>query len=348
MSRQTPILPDYGFNDGIRWRVSRFQSGHETALPSDSLSRKEVLSLPNSGQDALRDAEVIEEMTRSFVEHVGTTAVEMCVVGPENPERIMISLYGWGGNTRHPVAVNEAMALRANNPDTQIVYVNTPGAGRSSLLPKSVEKQIAQEGSWLGQGEILAKALSRVIDGRKVDLRGHSLGARQAVAMAPFIESGAETMILNDPTGARRLGLAGIANSFILQEGRHLGNYLKVTPFPEVAEAQKAPISSAMKDTLGGTKGSLWHQIFVDPRGLSKGGLETDLSVVIPHIEKKLRIISPEYSALNAPEDVANILKRVSGLAQTSLDIEQFVLEGHTHSWIAAAPAVEGYLYSGR
>lgn len=332
------VSPDYGFNNGLLINVHNFtkNSGRELTV-----SRHELLGLPNSDQNPGRDERVAEQMRHTFATNIGGTAVEYTVIGPEDATSVMYALYGWGGNTRHPVAVNEAQVLAAQMPDRQIVFTNVPGAGKSDLLPKSLERAV-REGNYSGYGELVAQATAPVIDGRPVHLRGHSLGARTALAMSPSVHP--ETLIINDPTGSKKMSLGSIAWKFVVREGMHLGEYVKAGFDPKVAELQKAPVGAVLSDTGNDVKGSLRHQFFVDPVGLSRETLETSLVLAAPNVLQELRVILPDMSALNDSRAIEEIVGRISGVTDAS--VEAWILHGHTHSWMAGAPSVEALLYN--
>ena len=82
----------------------------------------------------------------------------------------------------------------------------------------------------------------------------------------------------------------------------------------------------------------------VDPSGLSKAAFEGDLRLAVPHIEHEVRIISPELSALNNPQDIAGILGRCRYVESSTALLRQFVLIDQTHS-VMTIPQVLATLY---
>ena len=123
---------DYHFTNGLQLEERTFKGGSFQGSET-TVSRQELLAVPNKGSDPERDARVAEQMSHPFTVRVGGTAVNFCVIGPESSEAIMPSLYGWGGNTQHPVAINEAQVLAANLPDTQLVFCgHSTGASSTS------------------------------------------------------------------------------------------------------------------------------------------------------------------------------------------------------------------------
>lgn len=341
MSRKNKKVPDYGFRYGLDYAVHSY--GSEPSLAEHHMTRDELQQLPNVGDDPERDAKVAEQMKRTLISRgIGGRAVSYHLVGPEDAESVIFQGFGWGGDAAHPVAIGEMQALAASAPDSQWLVINTPGSGQTEALPPSIARDLRRTGNHQGLGEHYATAVADVIDDREVHLRGHSLGGRTALAMAPHIEGGVESLIINDPTGSKRKSLGSIAHSFAIKEGRHLGNYIKAGFDPLAAERQGAAAPDA-KMTL-----DKFRQMFtIDPLALTRGTLETDLSLALPFIKKELRILSPELSELNDPEHIGGILERLSPSYSNTM-IEQWVLRRHSHSFMAVSPAVEARLYQSR
>lgn len=334
--------PDYGFTRGLRIEINDMTS-------NGVVRREHTYSREDLGNTPLPDehlkADVAERMANPrLIRGLGGVALEMALVGPSDSDEVMFVGYGWGGNVRHPVAVYEAQTLAASNPDKQLVFMNTFGTGRSSLLPKSVEKEVRQKGTYVPMGEYVASTLDQVIDGRDTHLRGHSLGARIVTGTAPHLENPADSMILNDPTGTRKMGLFGIASKFAIKEGRHLGAYMDAGFDSYEADLQKNPVKSSVWNTVEGTKGGWRQQFLVDPSGLKLPAFETDLVQATPHVERLIRVISPELSELNKKEDVADILGVVRDVDGRTALLEHFVLRDHTHSAVTL-PQILARLY---
>ncbi len=341
MSKQKP---DYSFDRGLRIETRQFADNF-IDIKELELSQEALRETPNSGDNPRRDAEVAEEMANPrLIRGLGGVGLECAIIGEENADTVMFVSYGWGGNIRHPVAVNEAQALAANNPDTALVFTNTFGAGRSSLLPRSVAKDLRRTGRYGGMGEHVASIYDQIADGRTIHLRGHSLGARTVVGAAPYLETPAETLIVNDPTGTRKMGLLAIANSFAIKEGGHLKNYLAGGLDPHAADLQNNPVKASVWNTVEGTKGGWKQQFLVDPSGLSKDGFGADFAVAAPTVESLIRIISPELSELNDPQAIADIMALSRETQHPQALLEQYVLHDHTHS-VMTLPQALARLY---
>lgn len=337
-------IPDYSFKSGLRADVYNYADDGVTSQLL-RISPEELMKTPNIGDNPSRDAKVAERMSSPrLVRGLGGVTLETVVIGSEDAEDVMFISYGWGGNVRHPVAIREAQALAANNPDSQLVFSNTFGTGRSSMLPKSVARELRRTGSYSPVGEYVASIYDQLSDGRAVHLRGHSLGGRTAVGAAPYLDNSAETLIINDPTGTRKMSLAGIAMNFAFREGQHLGEYAKSGFDPESGEVQLNPGDSKEWSVSDPTKDGWKQQFLVDPSGLSKASFESDFTKSVPTVSELIRIISPELSELNKPEAVADILSRSRDIEGSKPLLEQYILRDHTHS-VVTVPQVLARLY---
>lgn len=332
--------PDYSFENGLRGNLYDLSEGRDQYF---EMTRDQLKGV-SVGDEKLK-SEVNERILNPrLVRGIGGVALEIVTLGPDDAEDVVFVSYGWGGNVRHPVARYEAQVLTANNPDKQLVFMNNFGTGKSSLLPKVVSKEIQKTGQYGPMGEYAASVFDKIADGRTTQLRGHSLGARTATGVAPYLEKPADTLILNDPTGTRKMGLLAIAKNFALTEGKHLNGYMNAGFDPVASDLQQNPVKSSIWDTVEGTKGGWKQQFLVDPSGLSKSAFENDLRLAIPHVEREIRVISPELSALNDPRDIADILGRCRDVEKSTALLRQFVLFDHTHS-VVTIPQVLATLY---
>ena len=339
----TQQRPDYGFERGLSiTRIRYGEDGRARIKEHRQIGRALLTSLPNAGQDVPSDERVERQLLDTYTaKGIGGAAVEFAVVGPDDAEHVKYALYGWGGMTRHPVAIGEAQALAAADPESQIVFINTAGAGRTEALPKSIQNEITRFGHYGPLGEHFALATAGLRKGRKVSARGHSLGGRTAIGMVPAIEEGVKDLIVNDPTGSRKVSLFEIADSYLVREALHLGCYVRAGFDPGATERQRSPVSKAIRETQEGrVRGGKWQMFYVDPVGLSRGGFEYDLEQALPNVYGTSRVISPELSELNDWRSIAGVLGRVVENNQPDASVEQWIVEGHAHSFMAAAPAV--------
>jgi len=343
----TKKLPDYGFSRGIEIDVNNFpMNGHASGGGRLRVSPEELSAVLKAGSDPESDAKVAEAMSSPrIIRGIGGVGLEVAVLNT-GADSVMGVSYGWGGNVRHPVAVNEAKALAAQYPDKELIFMNPFGTGRSDNLPRSAAKDLRRTGHYSGGfGEIVGSVYDEVAEGRPIHLRGHSLGARTVFGATPYMGKSPETVIVNDPTGTRKMSLAGIALGFVVKEGRHLGRYLEAGFDQDVTELQKNPVASSIWDTKDGTKGGWRQQFLVDPSGLSKDGFGHDLLVAAPNVQRLIRVISPELSALNNPEDIYRIMKACRDEVSPVALLEQYILRDHTHS-VVTIPQVLTRLYA--
>lgn len=332
--------PDYTFENGLQGYLCDFSGDN---IQEFEMTREQLKGVP-VGDERLRIRVNERMLNPRLVRGLGGAALEIATLGPDNAEDVVFVSYGWGGNMRHPVARYEAQVLAANNPDKQLVFMNNFGTGNSSLLPRAVSREIQKTGQYGPMGEYVASVFNQIAGGRTTQLRGHSLGARTATGVAPYLEKPADTLILNDPTGTRKMGFLAIAKNFALTEGKHLSGYVDAGFDPIASDLQQNPVESSVWDTVEGTRGGWKQQFLVDPFGLSKDAFESDLRLAIPHIENEIRIISPELSALNDPQDIADILGRCRDVEKSTALLRQLILIDHTHS-VVTIPQVLAALY---
>ena len=333
--------PDYGFSQGLDYTSQSFPDG---AVAPHHVSREQLLALPNVGDDPERDAQVAEQMKSERIALGMGRAVGYVLFGPKDADKITFAGFGWGGNIAHPVAIGEAQALAASDSETQWLMINTPGVGGTEALPSAIAKELRQTGSYNSLGEHYVTAIADELKGREVHLRGHSLGGRTALGMTPHIEGGVESLAINDPTGSKPISLGALAHRFIATEGGHQAEYKKAGFDPFAAERQKMRAPRGSGDGWANLK-----QMFtIDPIALTRESFARDLQNALPNVHNELRVLSPELSALNNPSDIAEILGRVTSSTASDAFVEQWVLKGHTHSFMSVAPAVEALLYKSR
>ena len=326
--------PDYGFDQGLHITARNVRSGEEE---THLFSQEELRLLPSHGQSPENDARIAEQLerNRTIAMGLGGRAVELSHAGSDDAQNVMVTLYGWGGDMSHPVAIGEAQALAAANPDTRHVFINTAGVGGTDSFPRSIEKEITQHGHYGALGEHYVEAVRNagiLDDSLPVDLRGHSLGGRTAIGMAAHLDD-ARSLVVNDPTGSEKLNLSQLGKRFIFEEGRHLGAYQKTAFDPASVALQKEGLKLSIGDLLRRSR----QQFLIDPRGLGHESLAHDLTDALPNISEEIRIISPELSALNNWENVAKILSNIVDTAQSTALLEQWVVHGHSHSLLGGS-----------
>ena len=367
MSETAKITPDYSFDEGLRLeRVSHIvpaAEGTENKLSNDGriiqISPERIEELEaNPWLDINKDQKekAIEQLKNPrYIRGLGGVGIEVALIGDPSAGELQAVYYGWGGAFRHPNAQREAVNMVYANPDVAYMVMNGPGIGNSGMLPKSVQKEIRQTGSYVPAGEYYAKVLEHVAqDYDEVNVAGHSLGARQAAGIVANMEPGAVSELrLHDPTGTRDMSLGGIAVGFFGKEGAENGKYVKESASPTAKEAGLIPLAVEaphLRDTeyAKGVQFSPeeldrpfeapkngWIQSFlVDPSGLKRNAFEGDFQAAAPNVRKRIDILVPELSHLNKWEDIQMIVERARNIRNIPNipEISQWNILRHTHA----------------
>lgn len=135
-----------------------------------------------------------------------------------------------------------------------------------------------------------------------------------------------EKVVAIDPLGSRYLGPTGIVDAFIIQEGGYANRY---TPDPQTVEAKKLTAPPSPVDDE-----AIWQQRFGFPYAMSLEALETDLNKGMKGLgeSSSATIVSPEFSGVNIPNDVANIMRRISKV--TRAELIQIIVKRQSHTGI--------------
>ena len=364
MNERCNTTIDYGFDDGLRLeRVSHIvpaAEGTENKLSNDGkiiqISPERIKELEvNPWLDINKDQKekVIEQLRNPrYIRGLGGVGIEVALIGDPSAEELQAVYYGWGGAFRHPNAQREAVNMVYANPDVAYMVMNSPGIGNSGMLPKSVQKEIRQTGSYVSAGEYYAKVLEHVArDYDKVNVAGHSLGARMATGIVANMEPGAVSELrLHDPVGMRDMGLVALAGSFIVIEGAENGKYVKESASPTAKEVGLTPLTveaprlrdieyakgvqfslEALDRPFEAPKNGWIQSLLVDPSGLKRNAFEGDLREAAPNVRKRIDILVPELSHLNKWEDIQTIVERVRSIPHIP-EISQWDILRHTHA----------------
>ena len=364
MNETTKVTPDYSFDEGLRLQrvahilptsenaENRLFSGDVTVqIPSKRIEELEVNPWVDVNSD--RKEKVIEQLKDPlYIRGLGGIGIEVAIIGDPNAEELQAVYYGWGGAFRHPNAQREAVNMVYANPNVAYMVMNGPGIGNSGMLPKSVQKEIRQTGSYVPAGEYYAKVLEHVAqDYDKVNVAGHSLGARVATGVAANIAPGAVSELrLHDPTGTRDMSLGGIAVGFFGKEGVEDARYAKESASPTAKEAGLMPLAveAPYLHDIEYAKGvqfspvelnrpfeapeNGWIQQFlVDPSGLKRNAFENDFRVAAPNVRNAIHVLVPELSHLNKWEDIQMIVERARNIPGIP-EIDQWNILRHTHA----------------
>lgn len=288
-----------------------------------------------------------------YIRGLGGIGIEVAIIGDPNAEELQAVYYGWGGAFRHPNAQREAVNMVYANPNVAYMVMNGPGIGNSGMLPKSVQKEIRQTGSYVPAGEYYAKVLEHVAQGYdKVNVAGHSLGARVATGVAANIAPGAVSELrLHDPTGTRDMSLGGIAVGFFGKEGVEDARYAKASASPTAKEAGLMPLAVEAPNPRGikylesvhfspeelnrpsfeAPENGWIQQFLVDPSGLKRNAFENDFRVAAPNVRNAIHVLVPELSHLNKWEDIQMIVERARNIPGIP-EIDQWNILRHTHA----------------
>lgn len=362
MNEKCNTTIDYSFDDGLRLeRVSHIvptAEGTENMLSNDgkiiqiSPERIEELEV-NPWLDINKDQKEknIEQLRNPrYIRGLGGIGFEAAVVGNLNAKKLQVVYYGYCGDFHHPNAGREIDAMVYANPDVAYMVMNGPGIGNSGMLPKSVQKEIRQTGSYVSAGEYYAKVLEHVAqDYDEVNVAGHSLGARVATGVAANMTPGAVSELrLHDPTGTREMSLVDIAVDFFGKEGAENARYAKASASPTAKEAGLTPLAVEAPrriECIGGVGLSLeelgrlfeapehgWIQsLLVDPYGLKRNAFEKDFRVAAPNVRDSIHVLVPKLSRLNKWEDIQMIVERARNIPGIP-EIDQWNILRHTHA----------------
>lgn len=246
-----------------------------------------------------------------------------------NQENLTVIHPGWLGDGEHALTKLQVNLLAQQDPTTTFAYINMPGMRDSEALPSSVMKEMKRTGSFEAYGEQIASALEVLRqDFEQTKGVGWSTGARAMLGIlaARHNESGLEKVVAIDPPGSRKLGLTGIINAFIIQEGGYAKQY---TPDTQTIEAKSIGAPKSSFDAR-----AMWQALYGFPVAMSRMGLEGDLIKATTGLSKdhSVAVVSPELSALNRPEDVADIMRWVS--LTTDARLIHYIVDRQSHTGI--------------
>ena len=358
--------PDYGFKRGLNLeRVAHLTPGPngEFAQPHDRVQIATVGDIQKLATEPYADENhikhVVEQLKNPrYIRSLGGVGFEVAVLsGSVDTNAVEFHLYGWGGNSHHPNAQREAVALAYNNPDVAHAFINGPGIANSNMLPRTSALEIYRTGSYGPLGEHLAPVVKHVAkDYDKVVIGGHSLGACTAIGIAGHMYPGViDELRLHDPMGTRKMSLGGIAARFFVREGFDNAQYTKagvevfgmksakdigLTQLP-LEDPRKIEFASGVTFTpeeltsLVGRSGrvaGLVQQLLIDPSGLRRDAFEGDLRKAAPNVERKINIIIPDMSRLNDWQAICGIVGRMGSLDGLCAEVNQWNLLDHTHA----------------
>ncbi|MDR1969940.1 MAG: hypothetical protein LBQ11_01150 [Candidatus Nomurabacteria bacterium] len=334
---------DYKFaNNELRYEVTTFDGVNQPSIIENK--SLEIIGAPPVDDNQL--VTVRRELSNSqLLEKSGEmgSSIEFAILNHENSANNGAIVYnmGVGGDFHHPVGAREAEVLAFANPDKHILIINNTGSGRSSLIPRDMMEQMKRDGIYEPQGkwmlEILEKQLKQY--GDKVELWGHSAGARVAMGMAAAFGTAGQNVanlrVVDPPSAVDRTPL-GIQMRFVSQIIA-MQRY-SASPYNETSEldAQTANLFKAE----GAFGDNMWNYPLVMRHA---EGLATDLYGATGAVRNDLTIIQPEFSEFASPNCMHELIARVAMDANWDSILRpeilrHVVVEGHSHA-ILSAPA---------
>ena len=312
----TPSTLDTTFSNRFRGTQTEY---------SDGIGRVAQFKLSDENPEGAR---VINDGETKRFKAAGGQVLTATLFNPDQKNLTLIHP-GWLGDGEHALTKLQVNLLAQQSPDTTFAYINMPGIRGSEALPKNVMQEMKRTGSFEAYGEEIATAFEALRrDFEQTKGVGWSTGARAmlGVLAARHNESGLDKVVAIDPPGSRKLGLAGIVNAFIIREGGYAKQY---SPDSQTVDAKKIGAPKAPLN-LAAFKQALYDF----PVAMSKIGLEGDLVKATANLDaaRSVAVVSPELSALNMPEDIAEIMKRVS--LKTDARLIHYIIDQQSHTGI--------------
>lgn len=166
-------------------------------------------------------------------------------------------------------------ALANTYPDNKIVFIATPGMGKSTNVPKSGLRKMIKSGSF----EVMAKQMADALANTDITfdtLVGVSEGGRTAISLAA--ELGTETVVTVDPPGTTKQFITTFGRKFGIKEQAGQKKVMEHTPDIAMAEAHK-DIDSNILAKQGLAAAS--HNLLARARVMAKDGLANDVRAAV-------------------------------------------------------------------
>jgi len=293
--------------------------------------------------------EIPLERFKKIKKQIGQTAVGLYLLESEQKNgELLIVFPGWGGNIEVPIARLEATYLAKERPDTDILFVNNPGSGLSSALDSKMSREIAQTGSFNVQGKLYAKALKdEIADYDSIDIYGNSYGGRTSISTTAHLDKSVENLIVSDPPGSRKLGFLGLVKRFVIDESTQVGKYLDSSPDDYAVNLQRDNDKKILLNLRNAGPKASWQQLIDQVVAMEKDTLEADLEFALDKIKPNGNMVfySPEFSQLNRPQDVLNMLNALSDTAaKYNVNLIHKTIMDHSHALLISNPRIHGKL----
>lgn len=332
MRRVCPT-PNYEYRGGLTTDVVSFTGGGELWAESVTVTEDQTLRpLPRDRMDEIESA--LSNPDRVTLRD-GETAIngQCAVIDPTKPNGQTEYIWPqWGVPLGSEIFVDYMLGRVAVDPGTQYVGIQLPGIGDADILPRAMRQELRKTGRFAVVGGLYANLPDTDADTKIY--QGTSLGGRFAIAAGASDER-SNYVIVADPPGSQRLGLAGIAKAFMVRENRHSQQYISTGEVfdPETVKRQRE-YDKITKFIAGLFRDHPVFKFVTTPWAMSHEGLLSDIELYLANpASRGLVIQSPTMSELNNSDTVRNWVGPNHG---TKLSV--ITLDRHTHSFGQAHP----------
>ena len=313
---------DYSFDNGLV-----IMEGDKTVLRIAKEELLEKASKMNSAELPKPPASYLAKWCHGDK----TGAVELYLFNKDKPGVPIVMFYPWGEAYAKRIIRGESERL-ARSLDRPIVFVEQSGFGKSSVIPKTVQREIKKSGSFMAMGKLLAKPLAQYLreelKADEIHICGCSQGGRVALAAACYLEGINSTVSIVDPPGMTPHNALSLLHRFCVKEGLiHSRKYLKHAR--RITEHGAMSLIS-LRDTT--SPAYIRQSFFSFPMAFRKACLTLDIAQAARNA-KMICVVALEKSELNAFEDWG---RSWEGIKNTRI----LSIPKHTHMIINCKPAI--------
>ena len=305
---------DTDFSNHFRGAATRYEDGVGTETP---------FQLSNEAPAGMT-AE-LEGRDETFV-GLGGRAITATLYNEDKPNLTLIHP-GWMGYGKHPLSQLQVSALAEKHPDRTFAFINMPGVGGSEALRRSAINHMLDTGSFEAYGEHIGFVLDALRkDYDATEGVGWSTGARAMFGLlaSRHGEAGFDNIVALDPPGSHKLGRVGLISAFGLTEGRYAKLY--------TTDAQTVAAKAATAPKVANKPSAQLQGMWDFPAVMSQDGLMADMEKGTEKLDDTARIsiVTPEFSALSKPENVAYIMQQLS--KGTDAEMIHYIIERQSHT----------------
>lgn len=263
----------------------------------------------------------------------------------EKPSIVVFSSWSTDSKWKNTEGIVEAIALQ--NPDYQIVYIDTPGMTNSSRVDRRVMNDMQRTGSYIPMAEQIKSCLDKT-DIKVSKIFGISEGAREAIALGSKI--GNVDVIAVDGPGTIDQSFIEIAKGFAVVEAERQKRIKKDSSDKEMVKAHgRTPFDGDQRRFFvpGLTRWLFGHnQLFAREKVMKRAGLEGDVRRAT---EANCKILDYRCgsSAINNVEVSKKLSKRIKDYHVKILpDAPHSIIETNPYAVSALLGAAIDYLES--